>query len=217
MPEQKCTRRGLFPWKCFSYNNSPKRNIQTTFLTLWREEITIGQKVVCVRLGGGGRMRVWLHLLRVLSTGCLWQPVYSNAGAIGWWRSACCRGGWDHAVDFVLQRAAQPVVKSTECSLLWTELELFQPTLFEESYRHRGEKTGKITPKLLKSLCSLWFWPWSFAFHCLKWKIPSITVLGRTRCLWCPFSESVLQLPLWKGTSLSPSLLDLFISFFFSS
>ena len=174
-------------------------------------EVTIRQKVVCV---WGGRMLMPLHLPHVLSMGRLWQLVYSNAGAVGWRRGACRRGGWDHAVDFVLQRAAQPVVQSTECSLLWTKLELFQPTLFEEPYRHRGEKTGKITPKLLKSLCSLWFWPWSFAFHCLKLKIPSITILGRTKCLWCPFSESVLQLPHWKGTSLSPSLLGFFISSF---
>lgn len=41
----------------------------------------------------------------------------------------------------LFQRAALPVVQSTECSLLWTELELFQPTMRNhtdtEGKRHR--------------------------------------------------------------------------------
>lgn len=149
MPELRWTCRGVFSWKWFICKYSPKRNIPTTSLTLWGE-VANGHKVI----PGAARARARGRLPGALATGRLWQPVSASAGAVGWRRGACRRSGWDHAVDFVLQRAAQPVVHSTECSLLWTELELFQPTLFKESHRHRGEKTGKITLKSLKLLCS---------------------------------------------------------------
>lgn len=219
MPEQKCTHRGLFPWKYFSCNYSPRRNIQTTSLTLWEREVTIGQKVIsvaCVSSGWG----VGAHARGAAPSTCPVHRAPLTAGLFKRWgrglAERCLPPQWLRSCCWFCFTESSPACCAeyrmfSSVNWAWT----FPTHFVWGTIQTRRGKNREDNPQIVEIVVFSLIWGLIICFSHLEIKNPKHYSSWKNKkpvmsFLWVSTQACTLEMN--KSVTISPRFLSFFLS-----